>query len=112
MFAEMSSWSTRMRFWLPVRVASAGLFLPSGKTWEFWARLNSALFSSAGRSLATAIIIPNTVETPARTSRPTTISVTRSFLTFGLALGGAPLGPDAPGAGTCEGIAVVGGFPM
>jgi hypothetical protein len=29
-----------------------------------------------------------------------------------LAFGGAPLGPDAPGAGTCEGVTVVGGVPI
>ena len=49
-----------------------------------------ARFSRLGRSLATAISIPKTVEIRARTERPKITSARRSFFSFGLRGGGPP----------------------
>jgi hypothetical protein len=68
---------SRIRFSLPVSTPS-GLPLTS-RSVEFFERLYSSRFSSEGRSWATAIIIPNTVETAPSMPRPATISARRSL---------------------------------
>src|SRR4051812_37867414 len=50
---------------------------------ELRARWNSARFSMSGRSAATAIIIPNAVDSSAMSERPATMSMSRSFLRRG-----------------------------
>jgi hypothetical protein len=55
---------------------------------EFSARSYWARFSRLGRSLATAISIPKTVEITARMERPPNTSPSRSFFSFGLRGGG------------------------
>ena len=70
-----------MRFSAPVSVASR-VFLPAGPvaySTELRASRNSFWDSSSGRSCATAIIIPNTVETRARTVSPTSVTARRSL---------------------------------
>src|SRR5918998_4464223 len=114
MLGEMSLDPTRMRFWLLVSFASCGGFAPfrvgSATTTEFLERLYSARFSSGGRSLDTAIIIPKTVDTSARPASPARITARRSFLSFGLAGAGTPpLGPEGPPVEACGGRTVVGG---
>jgi hypothetical protein len=66
---------------------------------EFSARSYCARFSRLGRSLATAISIPKTVEMRARTDSPATTSARRSFFSLGLRGGGA--------AGGCVGTPFV-----
>ena len=56
---------------------------------EFWDFATVAVASSAGRSEATAIIIPKTVETPARATSGIATRSRRNFLTRGLTRGGA-----------------------
>ena len=67
--------------------------------------IHRAWFSSEGRSLATAIIIPNTVETRASVERPARISASRIFFSFGRprALGGGTARPPGPGPFAPEG---------
>jgi hypothetical protein len=56
---------------------------------EFSARSYCARFSRLGRSLETAISIPNTVEISARMDSPPNTSARRSFFSLGLRGGGA-----------------------
>jgi hypothetical protein len=97
-----------MRFWLPVSFAiswqAASLLRSmqpgvSAKSREFSARSYCARFSRLGRSLATAISMPNTVEMNARSERPAITRARRSFFSFGLGGGGA--------AGGCAGTPFV-----
>ncbi len=77
----ISSDSTRIRFSLPVRVASGVPSLAS--TTEFWAASYWARASRSGRSWATAIITPKTQETIASSPSPIRTSRKRSFLILG-----------------------------
>src|SRR3954466_13882780 len=90
MLGEIWDWVSRMRFLLPVRRAIL-LWLPSAASRiEFLAARYSWRFSSAGRSLATAMSIPNTVETSASSpSRTSTVS-RRIFFRRRLGAAGAP----------------------
>src|SRR4051812_17146057 len=103
---------SRMRLSLPVSLATWVRPLPASST-EFLAARYSALFSSAGRSLATAMSIPKTVETPASSVRPTATKPRRSFLSLRLGGGGgglpstSPTGPRA-GVGRTGTVGVVG----
>src|SRR4051794_34844727 len=112
MFGEMSVGLTRIRLLFPVRVAS-GLSLAETSV-EFLALRYSARFSSAGRSLATAMSIPNTVETRASAARPRRISASRSFLSLGFRRGGEGLLPSgwtigsSPNAGVRSSVGVCG----
>src|SRR3954451_16185941 len=100
MIGGMSRWLTRMRFDVPVSVP-IGLPLTSRKT-EFLDRLYSWRFSREGRSWATAIIIPKTVETQASMPRPATIRARRSLYPRGRVSGGPPL-PPPNSAGSASG---------
>jgi hypothetical protein len=85
MVSAMSSASTMIRPWS----ASVARCLPcTSVRIEFCAELNSSRFSSSGRSEATAIIIPKTVETSASSDRPPRISDRRSFFKRGRPGGG------------------------
>ena len=92
---EMSRLETRIRLYSPVRTASWRLPLASSRI-EFFAALNSFCDSSAGRSWATAIIIPNTVETNASMEMPARIRPKRNRLSLGR--DGLPLVPGGAGS--------------
>jgi hypothetical protein len=88
MCGEISPSLTRMRLRFPVSLAirvhfSGKSLQSSAKRIEFSAASNSAWFSSDGRSLATAISIPNTVETTASEHRPSNTNASRSFFSLG-----------------------------
>src|SRR4051794_34960424 len=90
--------ATRMRFWLPVSLAISrhfgslwpGFLQPQSSAYrtEFFALSYWARFSRLGRSLATAISIPKTVEISASTDRPPITRPRRSFFSFGFGGGG------------------------
>src|SRR4051812_106698 len=81
-----------MRLLLPVSLAMVERGLSSANRSELRAARYSAAFSSAGRSLETAVIIPNTVEISASRPRPARISARRSRLSLGLCGPGGPAG--------------------
>src|SRR5687767_15115100 len=96
MFGEIWFDSSRILFSL---LESVPIRSPlTSRTTVFLEARNWAKFSSAGRSEATAIIIPKTVETPARMLRPTSTSAKRSFFIRGLPPPPDPL-PIAVGGG-------------
>src|SRR5215210_6690598 len=97
---------SRIRLRLPVRRATSVLSLSSAYRTEFSAFLYSAWLSSAGRSLATAMSIPNTVETRARQARPKRMNASRSFFTR--VRGGWGGGPPLPACGPGSTGAAVG----
>jgi hypothetical protein len=80
---------------------------------EFTAERSCAFASSCGSSVATAIIIPNTVEISASALRPSRTSASRSFLTFGflgaVSVGSPPFAFDG-GWGARGRLRVRGGF--
>src|SRR3954471_5105706 len=109
----MSALPTRMRFWLPVSLAIR-VWPSAASSTEFLAERNSALFSNEGRSLATAIIIPKTVDTQASTARPNRMKASRSFFTFGRGASGGPplaaISEPSAAAGGRRSVGVGGSF--
>src|SRR3954468_11727759 len=90
----------------PLLSPSFGHSGPRGYRTELRAARYWASLSSEGRSLATAISIPNTVEMSASTDSPTITSARRSFLSFGLGGAGGGGGVPFPPERTNRGLGV------
>src|SRR5919198_1500238 len=97
MYGEMSPKRTSTRLWLLVRTPR--LWPCASRSTEFFAARYSLRFSRSGRSDATAIIIPKTVETIASSVSGRKIASSRSFFIRGRTGGGPGGGSWSPNNG-------------